>query len=42
MVEMLNCDLDENEFEIQSRYFDHFLSNTQGKRIDPVPSPAES
>ena len=35
MVNQLNCDIVVNEFELQSRNYVHFLTNTLGKGKDP-------
>ena len=31
MAKVLNCDLEVNEFELQSRYYVHFWTNTKRK-----------
>ena len=35
MANMLDCDIVEREFELQSRYYVHFQTNTSRKYMNP-------
>ena len=36
MVKKINYELAANEFELQSRYYAHFRTNTLGKGMNPL------
>ena len=40
MVKTLDCGIVESEFELQSRYYFHFRTNTLGKGMNPLILPA--
>ena len=40
MVKALDCGTKVSEFELQSRYYVHFWTNTYGKGMDPLILPA--
>ena len=42
MVKAMDCEIVVNEFELQSRYYVHFLTNTLGKGLNPLILPAMS
>ena len=39
MVNVLDCDLEVGEFELQLRFYVHFWTNTLGKDVNPLISP---
>ena len=36
MVKVIDCEILLNEFELQSRYYVHFQTNTLGKGVNPL------
>ena len=40
MVKAMDCRIAESEFELQSRYYSHFRTNTPGKGMNPLILPA--
>ena len=36
VANVLDCDIVKSEFELQSRYYVHFLTNTLGKGMNPT------
>ena len=40
MAKDLDCNLEVNKFELQSRYYVHFRTNTLGKGMNPLILPA--
>ena len=40
MAKVLDCGLEVHEFELQLRYYVHFRTNSPGKNMNPVMSPA--
>ena len=41
MVKALDCEIEESEFELQSRYYVLFRTNTLGKGMNPLILPAK-
>ena len=42
MVKVMDCGIVVSKFELQSRYYVHFWTNTLGKGINPLILPAMS
>ena len=40
MAKVLDCDLEGDEFELQSHYYAHFWTNTLGNGMKPLILPA--
>ena len=40
MVKVMDCEIVRSEFELHSRYYVHFRTNTPGKGMNPLTLPA--